>query len=89
MILEDLGVQANSRFLHEVIHSNVEPPRRPLAGGVFPTNKEIRILFRQSFAPGSPRLPDMLTLEVKAIHLALRHSLLPRIGYGEAITSLQ
>ena len=31
----------------------------------------------------------MLTPEAKALHMALRCNLLPRIGYGEVITSLQ
>ena len=87
--LEALGLQASSRWLHEIVHPHAQPLHRPLVGGVFPTDDEIRSIFRPPFAPGSPRVPDMLTPKAKALHMALRRSLLPMIGYGEAITSLQ
>lgn len=88
-MLEALRLQESTRFLHEVVHPNAHPPRRPLTGGVFPTDDEICLLFRSPFPPGSLRLPEMLTPEARAVHFALRRSLLPRIGNAEAITSIQ
>jgi hypothetical protein len=88
-ILEALRLQESDRSLHEIVYPGASAPRRGLTGGIFPTDDQIRPLFRLPFPPGSRRLPDMLIPEVRVIHNALRHSLLPRIGNAESITSLQ
>lgn len=81
-ILEALGLQASSQSLHEIIYPHTQAPCRHLVGGVFLTDDEIRPIFRQPFVLGSPRVPSMLIPKANALHMALRRSLLPRIGYG-------
>ena len=81
-----LGVQIaeEPHFMHYQAYGNTVPPRRP-----HESNEEVSILFQQPFLPGTPRTPDMLTHMAHSIHLALRKSLLFRIGYNEGITALQ
>jgi len=69
-------------------YGNTVPPRRPHET-LFPSDEEVSILFQQPFIPGTPRTPDRLTPVAHSVHLALRKSLLYRIGYNEGITALQ
>ena len=85
-----LGVQIaeEPHYLHYMAYGNTVPPRRPHET-LFPSDEEVSILFQQPFIPGTPRTPDRLTPVAHSIHLALRKSLLYRIGYNEGITALQ
>ena len=88
-MLHALGLEESDTRLHQLVYGDAPPPHRPLTGGTFPTDDQIRPLFRPPFPPGSQRLPDMLIPEARAIHFALKRSLLPRVGNAEAITSIQ
>ena len=66
-----------------------EPPRCALVGGVLPPFSRVNIYFCTPFKPESSRAPDRLTMEAKTMHKALRHSLLPRMGAAESLTSIQ
>ena len=66
-----------------------EPPRCALVGGVLPPFSRVNIYFCTPFRPESSRAPDRLTMEAKTMHKALRHSLLPRMGAAESLTSIQ
>src|SRR6266498_3106443 len=59
--------------------------------GVNPSDEQIRVCFREpeSTVPGFQRHSLLLTPTARVVHQALRHSLLPRSGYGEALTSPQ
>lgn len=85
-----LGVQIaeEPHYLHYQAYANTVPPRRPHETH-FPSDEEVSVLFQQPFLPGTPRTPDRLTPVAHTIHLALRKSLLFRIGYNEGITALQ
>ena len=85
-----LGVPhtAEPHSLHHLTYGDVEPPRRPHQPYPPPDEKASR-LFVQPFLPGTPRVPDRLTPLAKTVHLALRRSLLYRLGYNEGITALQ
>ena len=85
-----LGVPhtAEPHSLHHLTYGDVEPPRRPHQPYP-PPDEEASRLFVHSFLSGTPRVPDRLTLLAKIIHLALRRSLLYRLGYNEGITALQ
>jgi len=85
-----LGVthSAEPHSLHHLTYSDVEPPRRPHQPYP-PLDEEASILFIQPFLPGTPRNPDRLAPLAKTIHLALRRSLLYRLGYNEGLTALQ
>ena len=85
-----LGVthSAEPHSLHHLTYSDVEPPRRPHQPYP-PADEEASRLFVQPFLPGTPRVPDRLTPLAKTVHLALRRSLLYRMGYNEGITALQ
>ena len=74
--------------LHHLTYGDVEPPRRPHQPYP-PADEEASRLFVQPFLPGTPRVPDRLTPLAKTVHLALRRSLLYRMGYNEGITALQ
>ena len=84
-----LGVQIaeEPHYLHYQAYDNTVPPRRPHMTH-FPSDKEVSVLFQQPFMPGTPRIPDNLTLVAHTIHLAFWKSLLFRIGYNEGITTL-
>ena len=72
-----LGVTytAEPDSLHHLTYGDVEPPRRPHQPYP-PPDEEASRLFVQPFLPGTPRVPDRLTLLAKTVHLALRRSLL-------------
>ena len=84
-----LGVQIaeEPHFLHYQAYGNMVPPRRPHETH-FSSDEEVSVLFQQPFLPGTPRTPDLLTPVAHTIHLALRKSLLFRIGYNKGITAL-
>jgi hypothetical protein len=86
---EVLGVGTSDRKLHQIVYGDALPPRRSKAGGTFPTDEQIRPLFREPFADGSLRTLDRLCPEVYILHLALRKTVLPRGGNRESLTSLQ
>ncbi|GJN20366.1 hypothetical protein PR202_gb07736 [Eleusine coracana subsp. coracana] len=72
------------------VYGDADAPHRALVGGNFPVDRELDPLFEGCIGVGSGhRKPDLLTPVAKIIHLALRKTLLPRIGNVEAITSLQ
>ena len=74
--------------LHHLTYGDVDPPRRPHQ--LYPPpDEEASKLFVQPFLPRTLRVPDRLTLLAKTVHLALRRSLLYRLGYNEGITALQ
>ena len=85
-----LGVPhtAEPHSLHHLTYGDVEPPRRPHQSYP-PPDEEASILFIQPFLPETPRNPDRLAPLAKTIHLALRRSLLYRLGYNEGLTALQ
>ena len=85
-----LGVQIadEPHFLHYMAYGNTVPPRRPHETHA-PSDEEVSVLFQQPYLLGTPRIPDRLTPLAHTIHLALRKSLLLRIGYNEGITALQ
>ena len=85
-----LGVRIaeEPHYLHYQAYGNTVPPHRPHETP-FPSDKEVSVLFQQPFLSGTPRTPDRLTPVAQTIHLALRKSLLFRIGYNEGITALQ
>ena len=74
--------------LHFHTYGDADPPRRSKET-MFPSDKDVSILFQQPFLPGTPRVPSRLTPVAYVIHFALKRSLLFRIGYSEGITSLQ
>ena len=84
-----LGVRIaeEPHFLHYQAYGNTVPPPRPHETH-FPSDEEVSVLFQQPFLPRTPRIPDNLTPVAHTIHLALRKSLLFRIGYNEGITAL-
>ena len=84
-----LGVDLNDTRLHELAYPGAEPPRRACVGGVLPSCARVAICYRQLFLPESSRAPTKLTTEARVVHNALRRSLLPRMGGGEAVTSIQ
>src|SRR6266508_2573559 len=90
-LAEALGVEAYEERVHECAHPKAVPPRRPLMSGVNPTDEQIRICFREpeSTIPGFQRHPLLLTPAARVVHRALRHTLLPRSGYAEALTAPQ
>jgi len=53
-----LGVAESDRRLYEIVYGDMDPPRHGRAGGTFPTDQQIRLLFRQPFADGSLCTPD-------------------------------
>src|SRR6266498_2985589 len=77
--------------VHERAHPKAAPPRQPLMSRVNPSDEQIRICFREpeSTVPGFQRHPLLLTPAACVVHRALRCSLLPRSGYGEALTAPQ
>ena len=81
-----LGLEWVEVSLHEAVYGDTDPPRRALVGGVAPTWEEIQPLF---IAGQTQSHPSLLTLEARAIHEALRRTLLPRTGYPEGFTGLQ
>ena len=75
--------------LHEAVYGDTDPPRHALVGGVAPTWEEIRLLFIVGQTKDHPMVPSLLTLEARAVHEALRRTLLPRTGYLEGFIGLQ
>jgi len=82
-------VDLNDTRLHELAYPGAEPPRRACVGGVLPSCARVAMCYRQPFLPESSRAPQRLTTEAMVVHNALRRSLLPRMGGGEAVTSIQ
>ena len=83
-----LRVDTSDRKLHQIVYEDVVPPRRSRAGGTFPTDQEIRLLFMEPFADGSLRTLDRLRLEAYVLHMALRKTVLPRGSNRESLSSL-
>ena len=90
MLADLLGVPhtAEPHSLHHLTYGDIDPPHRPHQPYP-PPDEEASILFIQPFLPGTPRLPDRLTPLAETIHLALRRSLLYRLGYNEGLIALQ
>ena len=90
-LAEALGVQSFEERVHERAHPKAASPGRPLMSGVNPSHEQIRICFREPelIVPGFQRHPLLLTPAARVVHRALRRSLLPRSGYGEALTAPQ
>jgi hypothetical protein len=88
-LAEVLGVDLVDVSLHAAVYGDVNPPRRALVGGIAPTHEEISVLFHHPFPVSYQCVPDLLTDEAYAIHMALRKTLLPRSGYPEGFTGLQ
>jgi len=87
-IVDALGVDLNDTRLHELAYPGAIPPRRARCGGVLPPFERVSICYRQPFLPESSRAPTRLTTEARVVHNALRRSLIPRMGGGEAVTSI-
>ena len=84
-----LGVDLNDTRLHELAYPGAEPPRRACVGGVLPSCARVAMCYRQPFLPESSRAPQRLTTKAMVVHNTLQRSLLPRMGGGEAVTSIQ
>ena len=88
-IADALGVDLNDTRLHELAYPGAIPLRCACCGGVLPPFERVSICYRQPFLPESSRALTRLTTEARVVHNALRRSLLPRMGGGEAVTSIQ
>ena len=87
-IADVLGVDLNDTSLHELAYPGAITPRRACCGGVLPPFERVSICYRQPFLPESSHAPTRLTAEAWVMHNALRRSLLPSMGGGEAVTSI-
>ena len=75
--------------LHEIVYGDALPPRRSRAGGTFPIDQEIQLLFMEPFTDDSLHTPNRLCPEAYVLHMALRKTVLPHGGNRESLTSLQ
>ena len=84
-----LRVNTSNRKLHQIVYRDALPLCRSRAGGTFPIDQEIQLLFMEPFADGSLHTPNRLRLEAYVLHMALRKIVLPRGGNRESLTNLQ
>ena len=84
-----LRVDTSNRKLHQIVYEDALPPHRRRAGGTFPTDQEIRLLFMEPFADGSLLTPNRPRPKAYVLHMALRKIVLPRGSNRESLTSLQ
>ena len=74
--------------LHSLCYGVANPPRCP-HGGMQPSTSHVAALFHPSFDEGSQRSPRDMTRLTQVLEGAMRRTLLPWVGFREALTHLQ
>nr|AGT15933.1 hypothetical protein SHCRBa_010_J05_R_20 [Saccharum hybrid cultivar R570] len=87
-IRETFGFVQSETRIHSLCYGTTDPPRRS-HGGVCPPATHVAALFRPPFGPESRRTPDDLTPVGRVLNAAMRRTLLPRVGFREALTNMQ
>ena len=74
--------------LHSLCYGAADPPRCP-HGGPQPPASYVVSIFCLPFDEGSRRRPRYMTHLAQVLETAIRKTLLPRVGFREALTHLQ
>lgn len=74
--------------LHSMCYGSADPPRCP-HDRVTPPTTHVTAIFRPPFNEGSRRSLSDLTHVATVLEAAMRRTLLPRVGFREALTNLQ
>ena len=74
--------------LHSLCYGTIDPPRCP-HGGTQPPVAHVAAIFCPPFDEGSRRSPRDMTRLAQVLEIAMRKTLLPQVGFREALTHLQ
>ena len=85
-VAELLELQLHDTRLHSVVYGQLGPPRRAQQGGTTPSLEDVTPVFAPRF---TARVTSQLRPLAAVLYRIIGHTLLPRAGARESVTSLQ
>ena len=85
-VAELLELQLHDTHLHSVVYGQLGPPRRAQQGGTAPSLEDVAPVFAPRF---TARVTSQLRPMATVLYRIIGHTILPRAGARESVTSLQ